>query len=128
MYLDDVMVIAKRFSQHLTNPKRVFERFCEANLKRKPEKCYLAGNEVLYLRYVVSRQDVSADPTKIEAVQIFPQPSNVRSLRSFFGLALYYRRFIQKFSTVASTLYALAWKVVEFLWKPVHQDAVCHLN
>ena len=60
-----MMVIGKSFSEHLTNLRRVFERFREANLKLKPEKCYLAGNEVLYLGYVVSRQGVIADPTKI---------------------------------------------------------------
>ena len=128
VYLDDVMVIGKSFSEHLTNLRRVFERFREANLKLKPEKCYLAGNKVLYLGYVVSRQGVSADPTKIEAVQRFPQPSDVRSLRSFLGLTSYYRRFIQNFSTVASPLYALTRKDVEFLWEPIHQDAFCHLK
>ena len=128
VYLDDVMVIGKSFSEHLTNLRRVFERFREANLKLKPEKCYSAGNEVLYLGYVVSRQGVSADPTKIEAVQRFPQPSDVRSLCSFLGLTSYYRRFTQNFSTVASPLYALTRKDVEFLWEPIHQDAFCHLK
>ena len=97
-------------------------------MKLKPEKCYLVGNEVLYLGYVVSRQGVSADPTKIEAVQRFPQSSDMRSLYFFLVLPSYYRRFIQNFSTVASPVYALTRKDVEFLWEPVHQDAICHLK
>ena len=72
---------------------------------------------MLYLGYVVSQQDVSADPTKIEAVQRFPQPSDVRSLWSFLGLTLYYyRQFIQDVSVVTSPLYALTQKNVEFSW------------
>ena len=57
VYLDDVMVIGK-FFEHLNNMKKVFERFCMANLKLKPEKYCLAGSEVLYLDYVVSRDGI----------------------------------------------------------------------
>ena len=79
-YLDDVMVIGKSFSEHLNNLKKAFERFRMANLKLKPEKCCLAGNEVLYLGYVVSRDGILADPAKIDAVKDFPQLFDVRSL------------------------------------------------
>ena len=68
---------------------------------------------------------VSADPTKIKAVQRFPQPSDVRSLQSFLGLVSYYRRFIQNFPTVTSPLYALTQKDAKSLWEPVHPDAFC---
>ena len=75
VYLDDVIVIGKSFSEHLYNLKKIFERFHMANLKLKPEKCCLAGSEVLlYLGYVVSRDGILADPAKIDAVKIFPDP------------------------------------------------------
>ena len=66
VYLDDVLVIGKSFSEHLLNLRKVFERFREANLKLKPEKCCLASDEVLYLGYVVSRNGISADPIKVK--------------------------------------------------------------
>ena len=107
VYLDDVMVIGRNFTEHLENLWEVFGRFRQANLKLKPEKCFLASSEVLYLGYVVSREGISADIQKVEAVRSFPRPTNLTSLRSFLGLASYYRRFIPNFSTVASPLYAL---------------------
>ena len=69
---------------------------------------------MLYLGYIVSRDGISADPAKIDAVKNFPQPFDVKSLRSFLGLASYYRRFIENFSKVASPFYALTRKDVEF--------------
>ena len=122
------MVIGKSFSEHLTNLRRVFERFREENLKLKPEKRCLAGIEVLYLGYVVSRDGISADPVKIEAVRSFPQPSNVKSLQPFLGLASYHRRFIRKFSKVASPLNELTRKDVKFSWEPGHHDVFCQLK
>ena len=122
------MVIGKNFSEHLNNLRNVFERFRIVNLKLKPEKCYLAGSEVLYLGYVVFREGFLVDPTKIDEVKNFLQPFDVRSLRSFLGLASYYRRFIENFSSVASSLYKLTRKDVEFLWEPVHHNAFCKLK
>ena len=125
VYLDDVMVIGKNFLEHLDNLRNVFARFRIANLKLKPEKCCLAGSEVLYLGYVVSREGILADPAKIDAVKNFPQPFDVRSLRSFLGLASYYRRFIENFSSVASPLYELTRKDVGFSWESIHHNAFC---
>ena len=72
VYLDDVMVIGKTFVEHLTNLRKVFERFHTVNLKLKPEKCCLAGSEVLYLGYVVSRDGILTDTAKIDAVKNSP--------------------------------------------------------
>ena len=128
VYLDDVMVIGRNFTEHLENLREVFGRFRQANLKLKPEKCFLASSEVLYLGYVVSREGISADVQKVEAVRSFPRPTNLTSLRSFLGLASYYRRFIPNFSTVASPLYALTRKDAEFFWGQSEQVAFDHLK
>ena len=90
MYLDDVMVIERNFTEHVENLWRVFERFHQANLKLKPEKCFLASSKVLYLGYVVSTEVISADQ-KVEAVRSFLRPTNLTSLCSFLGLASYYK-------------------------------------
>jgi len=69
VYLDDVLVIGTSFVEHLTNLKKVFDRSRYANLKLKPEKCSLAGGEVVYLGYTVSRTGTSADPQKVRISQ-----------------------------------------------------------
>ena len=71
VYLDDVLIIGKNFAEHLTNMRKVFNRFRLANLTLKPTKCSLAGTEVTYLGYMISRTGISADPQKVEAVQSF---------------------------------------------------------
>ena len=78
--------------------------------------------EVRYLGYVVSNAGVYADPDKVRAVQDFPRPLNLKQLRSFLGLASYYRRFIPRFSQVAAPLYALMKKDTPYQWNSSCQD------
>ena len=128
VYLDDVLVVGRSFVEHLDNLRKVFERFRDANLKLKPEKCCLAGSEVVYLGYVVSKKGVSADSNKIKAVQSFPQPHDLSSLRSFLGFASYYRRFVPCFSKIADPLYALTRKNTEFSWGQAQTKAFQQLK
>ena len=72
--------------------------------------------------YVVSNAGVCADPDKVKAVQDFPRPQNLKQLRSFLGLASYYRRFIPRFSQVAAPLYALMKKDAPYQWNSSCQD------
>ncbi|PHT86830.1 hypothetical protein T459_08936 [Capsicum annuum] len=71
---------------------------------------------VSFLGNVVSRDGIHVDPKKIEAVRDWPQPSTVTEIRSFLGLANYYRRFVEGFSKVASPLTRLTQKGVAFQW------------
>ena len=71
--------------------------------------------EVEYLGYYVSEDGVGADPAKVQVVNDFPCPKDLKHVRSFLGLASYYRRFIPQFSKVASPLYALTRKDVPFV-------------
>jgi len=123
VYLDDILVIGKSFDEHLQNLKQVFQRLRDAALRLKPAKCHLLAQQVEYLGYVVTEHGISADPKKVEAIQSFPVPSDLRSLRSFLGLASYYRRFIPSFSKIANPLFALTKKDVAFEWSPSCQDA-----
>ena len=77
----------------------------------------------MYLGFVVARDGISPDLQKVEAVRSFPQPHDVKTLRSFLGLASYYRRFIHRFSVVANPLFALTRKEVEFEWSVACEEA-----
>ena len=91
-YLDDIIVTGRTFDEHLANLRSVFLRLRDAHLKLKPRKCFLAMKEVEYLGFRVSGEGIIADPKKIEAVQHYPTPADVKQVRSFVGLASYYRR------------------------------------
>ena len=122
-YIDDILVMGSTFSEHLENLQKVFERLRQAGLRLKPSKCHLAKREVEYLGYVVSAGGIAADPKKVQAVQEFPVPTDLKQLRSFLGLASYYRRMIPNFAKIANHLFALTRKDAQFVWSPDCQDA-----
>ena len=107
VYLDDVQVIGRTVEEHNRNLTRVQERIREAGLRLKPRKCKFSQELVTYLGHVVSARGVETDPEKLKAVRDYPEPTNVKSLRSFLGLASYYRRFVPGFSAVAGPLHSL---------------------
>ena len=128
VYIDDVLVIGQTFAEYLANLKEVFMRLQAAGLRLKSSKCFFRTNKVVYLGFVVSREGISADPEKVEAVRNFPQPQDVKSLRSFLGLASYYRRFISGFSVVANPLFALTKKDVDSQWTATCEEAFQELK
>ena len=71
-------------------------------------------NEVKFLGHVVSAEEVSVDESKVEAVAKWERPKNIFEIRSFLGLAGYYRRFVQDFSKIAAPMTHLTRKDVKF--------------
>ena len=117
-YLDDVLVTGRSIEEHNQYLVKVLDRLRDAGLRLKPTKCKLAQRSVEYLGHIVSEEGVRTDPKKLQAVSEYPTPTDVRSLRSFLGLASYYRRFIPNFAKTAGPLYTLTKKHVEFVWTP----------
>lgn len=79
-------------------------------------KCEFWLDQILFLGHVVSADGIKVDPKKIEAVVKWEIPKNVAEVRSFLGLAGYYRRFLEGFSVIASPLTKLLRKHVSFQW------------
>ncbi|KAG9282328.1 hypothetical protein AMEX_G970, partial [Astyanax mexicanus] len=80
-------------------------------------------DQVQYLGHIISAEGVAVDPAKTEAVQAWPEPVNVREVRSFVGLASYYRRFVSGFAELARPLHKLTKKGVSFKWTQECQTA-----
>ena len=123
VYLDDIILVGETFERALDNLETVFERLRAAGLKLKPKKCTLMKKKVAFLGHVVDGEGIHCDPTKIEAVRDWGTPSTVSEIRSFLGLASYYRRFVPKFSTVASPLTDLIKKDQKFEWTERCEEA-----
>ena len=123
VYIDDILVMGPTVTDHLSNLEKVLQRMKQAGLRLKPSKCHLMRQQVEYLGYVVSKHGVATDPAKVQAVQEFPLPKDLKALRSFLGLASYYRRFIPNFSVIANPLYSLTRKDVPFEWSQDCQEA-----
>ena len=123
VYIDDIIVIGKTFSEHLTNLTQVLNRLREAGLKLQPKKCCLCSQQVEFLGHIVSPEGVSTDPKKIEKVANWPVPTYKRDIQQFLGLANYYRRFIKDFARIARPLHKLTEKNAAFNWDKDCQSA-----
>ena len=93
IYLDDIIVFAKTQQEAITRLGTVFQKLREAGLKLQPSKCELFKTRLLYLGHIVSEDGLRTDPKKVEAIHQWPVPVTVTDVRSFLGLANYYRRF-----------------------------------
>ena len=125
VYFDDMLmlVMGKTLEEHNTNLAGVFVRLRESGLKVKPKKCSFAQAQVTYFGHIVSAKGVQTDPQKLEVVRTFPQPTDVKSLRSALEMVSYYRRFIPQFAKVAGPHHSLTHKDVNFVWIPCCQVA-----
>ena len=116
IYIDDIIIFSKSVDEHLDHLEEVFRRLRDANVKLNPKKCSFVKQRVEYLGHVVTPEGISPNPDKVRVVQEFPTPTNLKELRSFLGLANYYRRFVRGFSNIANPLNALTKKNVPFVW------------
>jgi hypothetical protein len=86
------------------------------NLKLQQDKCKFLRKEVTFLGHRISERGAEPDTRKIEAIENFPKPSTANQLKSFLGLAEYYRRFVPQFSKVAAPMRKLLKKDAKFEW------------
>ena len=128
IYLDDVIVYGKTVQEEIERLRITFSRLRAANLKLKPSKCHLFQTSVLYLGHVVSAEGVMTDPDKVKAIKDWPTPRCLKEVRSFLGLASYYRRFIRGFADIASPLHELTSKAKQFQWSESCEDAFQELK
>ncbi len=125
VYIDDVLFHSESMGEHVRHLEKVLERFRCANLKLRLDKCQ---KTVDYLGYQVTPNGLGPTYKQVEAVENFPMPTTVAAVRQFLGLASFYRRFVNNFSTVAEPLHRLTRKNVTFRWTSECQNSFKELK
>jgi hypothetical protein len=123
VYFDDILIYSKSMEEHLEHLRAVFDTLRAANLFGNMEKCIFCTQRVSFLGYVVTPQGIEVDSSKIDAIREWPTPSTVTQIRSFLGLAGFYRRFVRDFSSIAAPLHELTKKGVPFIWSDSQEVA-----
>ncbi|XP_058003715.1 uncharacterized protein LOC131180114, partial [Hevea brasiliensis] len=116
VFIDDILVYSRNAEEHDRHLRIVLQTLREKQLYAKLSKCEFWLKEISFLGHIVSAEGIKVDPSKIEAVLNWKPPRNITEIRSFLGLAGYYRRFVKGFSMLASPLTKLLRKDVKFQW------------
>ncbi|GJX50078.1 putative reverse transcriptase domain-containing protein [Tanacetum coccineum] len=116
VFIDDILIYSKNREEHVKHLRLVLELLKKEKLYAKFSKCEFWLREVKFLRHVINGNGVHVDPSKIEAVKNWKAPRTLTEVRSFLGLAGYYRRFIENFSKIAKPLTILTHKCKTFDW------------
>jgi len=120
VYFDDILVYSKNLGEHVKHLHVVFNVLRENRLYANLKKCTFCMESVVFFGYVVSSQGISVDEEKVKVIKDWPTPKNTNKVRSFHGLASFYRRFVKNFSSIVVTLNELVKKNVGFKWEDVH--------
>ncbi|KAA3483692.1 DNA/RNA polymerases superfamily protein [Gossypium australe] len=116
VFIDDILIYSKNETEYAEHLRLVLQTLRDQRLYAKFSKCEFWMNEVNFLGHVVSVSGIRVDPNKIAAILDWKPPKNVSEIRSFLGLAGYYRRFVKGFSVIATPLTRLLQKDVKFEW------------
>jgi hypothetical protein len=104
VYLDDILVYSKSKEEHLKHLEIVLRRLQEEKLAINLEKCEFMKEELVYLGFVVSQGNLKMDDDKVKAILTWPTPKTGTAVKSFHGLAQFYRKFIRNFSGICAPM------------------------
>ncbi|WVZ64404.1 hypothetical protein U9M48_013917 [Paspalum notatum var. saurae] len=123
VFIDDILIYSKSEKEHEEHLKIVLTRLREHKLYAKFSKCAFWLKEVRFLGHILSEKGVAVDLSKVKDVLNWKQPETVTEIRSFLGLAGYYRRFIKDFSKTAKPMTSLTKKNAKYLWSSNCEEA-----
>ncbi|XP_073153876.1 uncharacterized protein [Henckelia pumila] len=116
VFIDDILIYSRSLEDHRHHLQIALQTLREQKLFAKFSKCEFWLEQVAFLGHIVSKEGIAVDPSKVEAVQNWGIPKNASEIRSFLGLAGYYRKFIKGFSSIAVPLTSLTKKNVKYVW------------
>ncbi|BHF70554.1 hypothetical protein SprV_0301360600 [Sparganum proliferum] len=126
--MDDIIFFGPDVEQHNRNLREVLEALRDAGLTLNAAKCTFLRPNVQFLGHKISPGRTAALPDRLQQIRTWPTPTNQTHLRSFLGLASYYRRFIRNFAHITGPLHNLTEKGREFRWSPECVEAFTNLR
>ncbi|GJT28463.1 putative reverse transcriptase domain-containing protein [Tanacetum coccineum] len=123
VFIDDILIYSKSEEEHEVHLKTILDLLEKEKLYAKFSKCEFWLKEVQFLGHVVNRDGIHVDPSKVESVKNWKTPESSTEIRSFLGLAGYYRRFIENFSKIAKPLTLLTQKNKAYVWGDKQDEA-----
>lgn len=122
VYFDDILVFSKSLETHIDHLRQVLAILRQEKFFVASQKCEWAAEQFLFLGYVVSSKGLSMDTGKVEAIRAWPIPTSISAIRSFHGLASFYRRFVHHFSSIMAPL-TECMKGTHFVWTTAAAEA-----
>jgi len=123
VYFDDILIYSKEFDEHMNQLRQVLDVLRKESLYANLKRCDFCMDRIIFLGYVVSAKGIEMDEAKVKAIQEWPTPKSITEVRSFHGLASFYRRFVKDFSTIASSLAEIFKKFMGFMWGEEQESA-----
>ena len=123
VYFDDILIYSKTIDDHVLHVRRVLEILRIEKLYANLKKCSFCMDRVNLLGFVISSNGLEVDVEKVKAIREWPTPTNISQVRSFHGLASFYRRFIKDFSSIAAPLNEIFKKNIGFNWGDAQEQA-----
>jgi hypothetical protein len=115
VYFDDILIYSRSESDHLEHLRKVLTVLQQNKLYVNLTKCKFMTSSLLFLGFIVSANGIKVDEEKIRAIREWPTPKNDSEVRSFHGLATFYRRFVRDFSRIVAPI-TECMKKGKFLW------------
>ena len=128
VFIDDILIYSGSKEDHEEHLRVVLQILREDQLYAKFSKCQFWLDSVAFLGHVISAEGVNVDPQKIEKIVNWKPPTNVTEIRSFLGLAGYYRKFVEGFSKLVAPLTKLTRKEENFVWSEACQQSFDELK
>jgi hypothetical protein len=118
VFIDDILIYSKSEEEHAHHLRVILQRLRDHQLYAKFSKCAFCLRKVPFIGHVISAKRIAVDPSKVQEVLEWKSPKLVTQIRSFLGLAGYYRWFIPNFSKIAKPMTQLLEKDAKFKWSP----------
>jgi hypothetical protein len=116
VFIDDILIYSKNEEEHARHLRIVLTRLREHQLYAKFSKCAFWLEEIQFLGHVLSANEIAVDPSKVKDILEWKPPTTVHQVRSFLGLAGYYRRFVLDFSKLVKPITSLLKSDTKFNW------------